>query len=1100
MKIKEKPTAIKLVAALLSLLMISSVLPFFPITASAAEGDVYYLYCDANGENWQTGTKVIDEYTLVTSDNTSWLSGWYVVQGDVTIKSSIAVNGDVHLILEDSCKFTVNGSISGGNLSIYAQSKGDDMGMLSVKNICCGAQGLRNYDGSNGGDGGNVDICGGVIKLSGSIANGGDGGSGDSYSGMGGTGGKGGDINIYNGDVDISVNISNGGAGGDGYYGGYGGSGGTVNITGGTVTVGGDVSKGGDGDSAKSGGDGGNGGSVNVSGGSVEAAGIADGGAGGSGDYTSGGKGGTGGTVNITGGSVTAKSIANGNDGSSGRYYGSDGGDGGKVTVTCGSVIVSGILANGGTGSSGSDSGGNGGKGGTVVIEGGTVKGGVFAKGGTNSSGGVNTVGTVIINAGTVTSVGSDNANGFSAVPTLNIYKNWKVSVGDSESELAFVLKSDLTDAAYTDNKAVKIEICQPHETDSYKYIDQNNHSGACKWCGTEFEENHNTDENGVCICGGFEVKYLDEYGNKQTAICRAKITADNISSYTTINSGWYAVKDEITANSRITVSGEVHLVLEDNCNLTVNGGITVNDNDNDVTNLSSNALTIYAQSTDESTMGRLTANNSISGQWGAGIGSTNYNGAGKITINGGIIEASGGCQSAGIGGASGGGCGTITINGGIITATAGSEDIGGNAGGAGIGCGNSGTGGTICINGGTVDAKGAGKGSGIGSGENYPDTSFVSNITINGGNVTAAGGENAAGIGCGSNGSVSNITISGGKVTATGGSLAAGIGSGSYGSVDNITVSGGTVIAKGGDNADGIGDGYSGNDSVFSTSTAGNAVIFASSISDRSGKNKWSGVIFEGNKGSVYGSSVTPTENFTIDSGKNLLIPEGSTLEIKSITAANNGNVYVDGTLDGTLNGGSIYYHLTVNGGIADGDASTYTFYIGKNYSKAGGNITLTADASVGQKENGWTTSDSTVTVTDNAFTMPAKVLTVNAEYVNAPTYTVTIPAEVKISEALTISAQSVNIVSGSQFIVKLSETSENDNAFKLKTTDGAELEYTVTKGGSDVIKVGDTVLTVEGGIADNSGSAELSFVPAEKPKYSGEYTGTVTFTVSVL
>ncbi|MGN1113167.1 MAG: GLUG motif-containing protein, partial [Acutalibacteraceae bacterium] len=35
MKIKEKPTALKLVAAVLSLLMISSVLPFFAVTASA---------------------------------------------------------------------------------------------------------------------------------------------------------------------------------------------------------------------------------------------------------------------------------------------------------------------------------------------------------------------------------------------------------------------------------------------------------------------------------------------------------------------------------------------------------------------------------------------------------------------------------------------------------------------------------------------------------------------------------------------------------------------------------------------------------------------------------------------------------------------------------------------------------------------------------------------------------------------------------------------------------------------------------------------------------------------------------------------------------
>ena len=59
-----------------------------PTVAFAAEGDVDYLYCDANGANWATGTKSVGEYTLVTSDDTSWgtdgTTTWYVVQGDVT--------------------------------------------------------------------------------------------------------------------------------------------------------------------------------------------------------------------------------------------------------------------------------------------------------------------------------------------------------------------------------------------------------------------------------------------------------------------------------------------------------------------------------------------------------------------------------------------------------------------------------------------------------------------------------------------------------------------------------------------------------------------------------------------------------------------------------------------------------------------------------------------------------------------------------------------------------------------------------------------------------------------------------------------------------
>ena len=57
-----------------------------PTAALAAEGDVDYLYCDANGANWATGTKAAREYILVTGSDTAWSAGWYVVNSDVTIK------------------------------------------------------------------------------------------------------------------------------------------------------------------------------------------------------------------------------------------------------------------------------------------------------------------------------------------------------------------------------------------------------------------------------------------------------------------------------------------------------------------------------------------------------------------------------------------------------------------------------------------------------------------------------------------------------------------------------------------------------------------------------------------------------------------------------------------------------------------------------------------------------------------------------------------------------------------------------------------------------------------------------------------------------
>ena len=59
----------------------------------------------------------------------------------------------------------------------------------------------------------------------------------------------------------------------------------------------------------------------------------------------------------------------------------------------------------------------------------------------------------------------------------------------------------------------------------------------------------------------------------------------------------WYVVNGDITISSRISVTGDVHLILADGCKLTANSGIQVQDDDNDISNGSSNSLTIYAQS-----------------------------------------------------------------------------------------------------------------------------------------------------------------------------------------------------------------------------------------------------------------------------------------------------------------------------------------------------------------------------------------------------------------------------------------------------------------------------------------------------------------------
>ena len=118
---------------------------------------------------------------------------------------------------------------------------------------------------------------------------------------------------------------------------------------------------------------------------------------------------------------------------------------------------------------------------------------------------------------------------------------------------------------------------------------------------------------------------------------------------------------------------------------------------------------------------------------------------------------------------------------------------------------------------------------------------------------------------------------------------------------------------------------------------------------------------------------------------------------------------------------------------------------------------------------------------------------------YAVDPTYTVTIPQTVTLGQTATIKADDVLLDEDKQLEVYLTGTSETDNAFKVKSAEGAELEYTVNDGTKD-ISIDETVLTVN---PDNSanGSATLKFnAPSDSDIiYAGKYTGTVTFTVSV-
>ena len=153
----------------------------------------------------------------------------------------------------------------------------------------------------------------------------------------------------------------------------------------------------------------------------------------------------------------------------------------------------------------------------------------------------------------------------------------------------------------------------------------------------------------------------------------------------------WYVVNGDITISSRISVTGDVHLILADGCKLTANGGIGV-----------SGSLIIYGQSTDNTSMGKLAATGDT-GKDGISGGTIT-----TITIHGGSVTATGGNGGAGISGAG------VTIHGGTVTATGG----GGRAGISG--------GGAVTIHGGTVTATGGNGGAGISGSTTATGNAFI--------------------------------------------------------------------------------------------------------------------------------------------------------------------------------------------------------------------------------------------------------------------------------------------------------------------------------------------------------------------------------------
>lgn len=194
-----------------------------PTTALAAS---YVPYIDEDG-----ASQVISDAQEVTSGDTQWTRGWYVVQGDVTISGRVTVSGSgyVHLILADGCNLTVGEGIEveeGAHFLIFGQSEDEaTMGALHASNAVSSAA-IGASLSNNSTPSGPITINGGKIEARSD-------GSGAAIGG--GYNAPGGPVTI-NGGI-VSARAARGAGIGGGVDGTGYGRGGQVTIAGGSVTA-----------------------------------------------------------------------------------------------------------------------------------------------------------------------------------------------------------------------------------------------------------------------------------------------------------------------------------------------------------------------------------------------------------------------------------------------------------------------------------------------------------------------------------------------------------------------------------------------------------------------------------------------------------------------------------------------------------------------------------------------------------------------------------------------------------------------------------------------------------------------------------------------
>ena len=605
-----------------------------------------------------------------TQSTLSLTDGWYAVEGAVSVTERITVTGEVNLILTDGCQLNAARGIDvpeGNSLTVWSESLGEQMGAITVpedsEQTIGGRHGINKYDTGkrvqqSAKAGGTIIINGGAV----------------SAPAIGG--GNGASLAIRNGDKEECLLPTSGGDGGivtvnaghvkTGRIGG--GEGGASDRT---------VGSGPNAESLRAG-DGGAGGSITVNGGTVEIARHSNGNTvdlpgwigGGNGGIRSGyvpqrpepdvraGTGGAGDSITIAGGAVKVYGTIGGGAGGQGfdnAAYDGIGGAGGTIAITGGTVNVTGHIGGGPSGINRSgDNNASGGDGGSILIRGGQVsvssRDRIVAIGspytnqknkGTFSTGADGTGNAVIF-------IRDPSGVGISDQSDMG---QWSGAIFQENGGILY--GSPVFSHSFTIPKGYSLHIFKGHTLQAEAGVAIRNEgiisnfgaiSDSIKLEGNG--EVYDRPESVPCYNPGTDPeagKVETKPGTDMTSYIAGTLCDLGSNSSTS----WYAVRggtaeEPILCERRITIHGDVHIVLENESHISVPKGITVPGDA---------SLTIWAESADRSQAGHLTAGapNGMD-TYASGIGS-NHDSTGAITINGGVIRAHGGECAAAIGG-----------------------------------------------------------------------------------------------------------------------------------------------------------------------------------------------------------------------------------------------------------------------------------------------------------------------------------------------------------------------------------------------------------------------------------------------------------------